>query len=380
MLLRLQTPLALAGALLLFHAFSQAPPPLDGALSWAALALVAFALYQSWKVQAARPSGPGLGTTPVDSERLRAQLDDAHAQLELETRTRRAAEQALRTADERYSLAVRGASDGLWEWDLVGGKAYFSPLWKSLLGFEDDEIGGNIDEWRSRIHPEDKARVLQEMDDHLAGHTSRFENEHRLLHKDQSWHWVQARGSAIRHANGKAYRMVGLHSDITARRAAEQMLLEVAEALASARGEACFQLIAQNFAKVMGVREAFVCEPCDQPPTKARMLAWWCEGRFLPNVEYELEGTPCKNPQVEGRTCYCSKGLEEMWPLEKPFDRTAYLGIPIRDSAGVVIGHIACTDNKPMPERTPHLAIFRLFAERASVELERRMLSNANVL
>jgi PAS domain S-box-containing protein len=393
MQLRLKVPLILATALLLLYALNRpilSALHIDTAITWGALALVAFALYQ-----VARPGQPSRiadaalqatdapphhGTTGdraltwTSAEQWRARLQEAEAKLEREIEARRAAQQALHEADERYSLAVRGASDGLWEWDLATGKLYFSPLWKSLLGYDDSEIGNDIGEWHGRIHPEDKARVLKEMDDHLAGHSPRFENEHRLLHKDQSWHWVHVRGTAIRHATASPYRVVGLHTDVTARRAAEQMLLEVADSLASARGEVCFQIIARSFAQVMGVREAFVCEPCDQPPTKARMLAWWCEGRFLDNVEYELEGTPCRNPQVEGRTCYCSKGLEEQWPLEKPFDRTAYLGIPIRDSAGAVIGHIACTDNKPMPERTPHLAIFRLFAERASVELERRAL------
>jgi PAS domain S-box-containing protein len=388
MQLRLKALLAVATVLLLLCALYRpmlSALHIDATITWGALALVAFALYQ-----VVRPSHPArmVDRAPQHANEqarhdptgdLAHKLREVEAKLEHEIEARRAAQQALHEADERYSLAVRGASDGLWEWDLHTGTMYFSPLWKSLLGYDDSEIGTDIEQWHHRIHPEDRARVLKEMDDHLAGHSPRFENEHRLLHKDQSWHWVHARGTAIRHAAGSPYRVIGLHTDITARRAAEQMLLEVAESLATARGEVCFQIVARSFAQVMGVREAFVCEPCDQPPTKARMLAWWCEGRFLPNVEYELEGTPCKNPQVEGRTCYCSKGLEEQWPLEKPFDRTAYLGIPIRDSAGAVIGHIACTDNKPMPERTPHLAIFKLFAERASVELERRALLRGRV-
>jgi PAS domain S-box-containing protein len=391
--LKVTLPLVLAALLFVLASLAHHWWPenrFETAAAWGALAMVALALYQLqrfvWRPwRAIKAAAPSLSANEPDGaldfsllaatiNQSREQLLEAQTELAAERAARRVAQHALREADERYMLAVRGASDGLWEWDLKSGQTYFSPLWKSLLGFDDSEIGDHINEWHSRIHPEDRARVLQEMEDHLAGHTPRFENEHRLLHKDQSWHWVHARGTAIRHAGGTAYRVVGLHSDVTARRAAEQMLLEVAEALATARGDACFEMVARSFAQVMGVREAFVCEPCDYPPTRARMLAWWCDGRLLPNVEYELEGTPCRNPQVLGRTCYCPKGLEEQWPLEKPFDRTAYLGIPIHDSAGRVIGHIACTDNKPMPERTPHLAIFKLFAERAGVELERRVL------
>ncbi len=306
--------------------------------------------------------------------RLRTELDEARATLVRESAHRREAEEALHEAEERYALAVRGANDGLWEWDLRREEVHYSPLWKSLLGHDDSEIGTGIDEWRNRIHPDDRARVLQELDEHLAGKSARFENQHRLRHKDGSWRWILARGTAIRHASGTPYRLVGLHTDITARRAAEQTLIEVAESLSAVSGDECLRTLVRSFAQVMGVREAFVCEPCDAPPTRARMLAWWRDGEFLAGVEYDLEGTPCKNPHVYGRTCYCPMDLEKQWPLEKQFNRRAYLGLPIHDSAGQLIGHIACTDNRPMPEQTPHLAIFKLFAQRGGIELERRAL------
>ncbi|MBX9961674.1 MAG: PAS domain-containing protein [Burkholderiales bacterium] len=305
---------------------------------------------------------------------VRAGLDEARAALSRESAARRETEEALHEAEERYALAVRGANDGLWEWDLRREEVHYSPLWKSLLGYEETEIGSRIDEWRDRIHPDDRERVLQELEEHLAGKSLRFENQHRLRHKDGGWRWILARGTAIRHASGAPYRVVGLHTDITARRAAEQTIIEVAESLSSVSGDECLRTLVRSFAQVLGVREAFVCEPCDSPPTRARMLAWWRDGEFLNGIEYDLEGTPCKNPHVFGRTCYCPIDLEKQWPLEKQFNRRAYLGLPIHDSAGRLIGHIACTDNRPMPEQTPHLAIFKLFAQRGAIELERRAL------
>lgn len=305
---------------------------------------------------------------------VRAGLDEARAALSRESAARRETEEALHEAEERYALAVRGANDGLWEWDLRREEVHYSPLWKSLLGYEETEIGSRIDEWRDRIHPDDRERVLQELEEHLAGKSLRFENQHRLRHKDGGWRWILARGTAVRHASGAPYRVVGLHTDITARRAAEQTIIEVAESLSSVSGDECLRTLVRSFAQVLGVREAFVCEPCDSPPTRARMLAWWRDGEFLNGIEYDLEGTPCKNPHVFGRTCYCPIDLEKQWPLEKQFNRRAYLGLPIHDSAGRLIGHIACTDNRPMPEQTPHLAIFKLFAQRGAIELERRAL------
>jgi len=305
---------------------------------------------------------------------VRADLDETRAALSRESAARRETEEALHEAEERYALAVRGANDGLWEWDLRREEVHYSPLWKSLLGYDEAEIGSGIDEWRDRIHPDDRERVLQELEEHLAGKSLRFENQHRLRHKDGGWRWILARGTAVRHAGGAPYRVVGLHTDITARRAAEQTIIEVAESLSSVSGDECLRTLVRTFAQVLGVREAFVCEPCDSPPTRARMLAWWRDGEFLNGIEYDLEGTPCKNPHVFGRTCYCPIDLEKQWPLEKQFNRRAYLGLPIHDSAGRLIGHIACTDNRPMPEQTPHLAIFKLFAQRGGIELERRAL------
>lgn len=306
--------------------------------------------------------------------RVRADLEEARATLSRESASRREAEEALHEAEERYALAVRGANDGLWEWDLRREEVHYSPLWKNLLGYDETEIGSGIEEWRDRIHPDDRERVLRALDDHLAGKSLRFENQHRLRHKDGSWRWILARGTAVRHASGAPYRVVGLHTDITARRAAEQTIIEVAESLSSVSGDECLRTLVRSFAQVMGVREAFVCEPCDSPPTRARMLAWWRDGEFLNGIEYDLEGTPCRNPHVFGRTCYCPIDLEKQWPLEKQFNRRAYLGLPIHDSAGRLIGHIACTDNRPMPEQTPHLAIFKLYAQRGGIELERRAL------
>jgi len=67
--------------------------------------------------------------------------------------------EALRDSEERYALAARGANDGLWDWNLASDKIYFSPRWKSMLGYEEDEIGSSPEEWFQRVHPEDVQRV-----------------------------------------------------------------------------------------------------------------------------------------------------------------------------------------------------------------------------
>jgi PAS domain S-box-containing protein len=142
---------------------------------------------------------------------------------------RRRAEDALRRqteellqSRERFELAVRGSQDGLWDWDLRTGDVYFSPRWKSILGYEDHEIPHRIEEWEQRLHPDERERVLAANRAHAQGLTPHYEYEYRLRHKDGSYRWILARGVALRDASGKAYRMAGSHVDVTDRKRAEE--------------------------------------------------------------------------------------------------------------------------------------------------------------
>jgi diguanylate cyclase (GGDEF)-like protein/PAS domain S-box-containing protein len=135
------------------------------------------------------------------------------------------AEKALWESEERYALAVNGANDGVWDWDLKGNTAYFSPRWKSMLGYREEEIGNDIDEWFSRVHSEDAVGLHKALEAHLEGQEPHFEHEHRMRCRDASSIWVLSRGLAVRDGTGKPYRMAGSLTDISARKRAEEQLL-----------------------------------------------------------------------------------------------------------------------------------------------------------
>jgi diguanylate cyclase (GGDEF)-like protein/PAS domain S-box-containing protein len=154
-------------------------------------------------------------TKPVDFRVVLARIG-AHLQ-------RKRAEAALRESEERYALAARGANDGLWDWNLKDDTVFYSPRWKSMLGLEDGEVGSGPEEWFSRVHPEDVARVRQEVADHLDGRSACLQTEHRVLHKEGHFRWILTRGIAIRDGDGRPVRMAGSHSDVTEGKVADAL-------------------------------------------------------------------------------------------------------------------------------------------------------------
>lgn len=140
--------------------------------------------------------------------------------------TRERAELALRKSEERFQLAVHGTDAGIWDWNLVTNEVYYSPRWKSILGYEDHEIQSAYEEWEKRLHPEDSERIIATLRAYLDGEILDYDVEHRLRHKDGSYRWILVRGAAVRDAGGKAYRMAGSHLDITERKLSEASLRE----------------------------------------------------------------------------------------------------------------------------------------------------------
>lgn len=135
------------------------------------------------------------------------------------------AARALQESEERYALAAKGANDGLWDWNLEDNSIYYSPRWKAMLGYGEDEIGSSPDEWVKRIHRDDVDRFMDELKAHLDGRTATLRCEYRIRRKSGEILRMVARGVAVRNEDGAAYRMAGSQSDITDRRRAEERLI-----------------------------------------------------------------------------------------------------------------------------------------------------------
>ncbi|MCY4746272.1 EAL domain-containing protein [Pelomonas sp. UHG3] len=135
---------------------------------------------------------------------------------------RRAAEQRLHEADAVWKLALESSGDGVWDWHVQAGVEHFSDRYLRLYGFEPGDIEATPEAFDRRTHPDDLAQMARDREDHFAGRTPIYRNEHRVLARDGTWKWVLSRGMVIaRDAQGRPLRMVGTHTDITDRKRQE---------------------------------------------------------------------------------------------------------------------------------------------------------------
>lgn len=157
-------------------------------------------------------------------------------------------ERKTRENEQRWNFALEGSQNGVWDWDLQTNAVFFSRRWKEMLGFQDHEISGSLEEWDKRVHPDDKARTYADIEKHMKGEAAHYENEHRVLCKDGSYKWILDRGMIVsRDAGGKPTRMIGTHTDITERRRAEETIRELSltDELTGLRNRRGFMTLAQ---------------------------------------------------------------------------------------------------------------------------------------
>ena len=134
----------------------------------------------------------------------------------------------LARLEERVQLAQSAANDGMWDFDVETNEVYFSPRWKSMLGYTDEDISGSPD-WRGLVHPEDLTKVQNAISEHVAGKTPLFESVHRMRHRNGDWRWVVSRAKARVDKHGRLLRLVGVELDITERKLYEEALFREKE-------------------------------------------------------------------------------------------------------------------------------------------------------
>lgn len=134
----------------------------------------------------------------------------------------------LAASQERFQLALRGSSHGIWDWDLKEGTVFYSARFKELLGCDDHSLLNTRESVTERIHPIDRIHRALAIERHLKDRQA-YDVEFRIRRSDDTYRWFNERGQAVWNADGKPVRVVGSLGDITERKLSEAMLIERAQ-------------------------------------------------------------------------------------------------------------------------------------------------------
>ena len=147
-------------------------------------------------------------------------------------------------------------------------------------------------------------------------------------------------------------------------------LRAILEGTATETGERFFAALVENLAKAMNTYGAWVTEYIEES-RRLRALAFWLGGEFVHDYEYDIAGTPCE-AVIEGASLvHFPDNIIELFPDNstlKAIGAVSFMGVPLMDLDGRILGHLAVLDRRPMPKEPPHLALFRIFAARTAAE------------
>jgi PAS domain S-box-containing protein len=188
--------------------------------------------------------------TPIKDEsgniiHLMAVKEDITAKREAVTSLKEA-EKELIIAKERFELAVNGSNDGIWDWDIASDKLYLSPQWKAQLGYADSELENKMETFEKLLHHTDKPRVYAYLDRYLKAELNDYCIEFRMMHSDGTYRWIMARGKAILSSAGVPVRMAGSHTDITERRAADELIRKRLQLMEYSAGHSLHELLQKS--------------------------------------------------------------------------------------------------------------------------------------
>ncbi len=244
----------------------------------------------------------------------------------------------LARLEERNSLSLPSANDGLWDFDVENNTVYFSPRWRKMLGYDEHDPNVSPD-WRRLVHPDDMARVQALIRDHIAGKHPMFESVHRMRHCKGDWRWVVSRAKARVDGTGRLRRLVGVEFDITERKLYEDALFKEKES-----AQITLQSIGDGVITTDG---NLVVEYLN--PTAEELTGWKFEEAQGKGIDEIFRGfheetcEPLENPlSVAIRRARAIKSVRPTLLFKRDGDEL-YIestASPIRDGSGAVCGGV----------------------------------------
>lgn len=298
------------------------------------------------------------------------------------------AEQKLKESQQRWRFALESSGFGVWDWDVEHDQIFFSSQWKALLGYEpQDEMPTNYADFQSLLHPGDKTALMAAVQEHLSGRTPSFVGEFRLRSKNGTWKWALSRGRVIEFdPAGQPKRMIGTTADISKRKAAEEREAHSLQLIAEgAPSIAVLEAITRNVeAAYPGMRCSVML--VDASGTRLQMKT----APGLPDFAREqIDGMPigpnigcCGAAAHAGVRVICSDVLadERMEPFHKlalQAKLRACWSEPIINSAGKVLGTLACYHEAPHEPSQSEMQSVSNAARLAALAIEREWKEQA---
>lgn len=248
-----------------------------------------------------------------------------------------------------------------------------NPAFERMVGYLEPELTGLTVE--QLLHPDDRAEQRRFFDELTDDKRDMFTVTRRFLRLNGQMLWVNSTCAALRDVEGRFQYAISFDEDITERRKGEEALQAIAEATFSASGTDFFRDLVRLLATALNVPYALVTECTNPLKDHVRALAFWREEKHIDGYEYDLAGTPCQRVVQQNTLSYHPRDVQRLFPKDQDLvglQAQSYLGIPIYDSVGNVLGHLFVMDRKAMENEPRGLSILKIFAARAGAELERK--------
>ncbi|HEY9599220.1 MAG TPA: PAS domain S-box protein, partial [Cyanophyceae cyanobacterium] len=283
---------------------------------------------------------------------------------------RKQAEEELKEAKERLELVIRACNDGFWDWNFLTGDIYFSPRWKEMIGYSDDEFPNNLASWEKAIVEEDRIAALKLVEDYNTGRVSRFLATQRFRHKNGSIVYILSRAIHLKDGTGQVVRMVGAHTDITELVKAQDALQE---------SEERFRQMAENIREVFWMTDLDKKQMVYVSPAYEEIWGRSCESlyqnpesfvdsihpddrtRVMAAFEKQIRGEYDEEYRVVQRSG------QERWIRDRAF--------PIRNAQGQVYRIVGIAEDITEEKRVQQEMLNALHKEKELSELKSRFVS-----
>jgi PAS domain S-box-containing protein len=266
---------------------------------------------------------------------------------------------------------MEGAAEGIIVYDPELRYQLWNPYMERLTGKRAEEVLGKVaTDVFPRLIPSGFEAALKRA---LQGEVMRVPDALIPKHSAEGQDvWESCTFAPHRDAQGRIVGIIGLVRNVTERHSAEETFRSIVVGTAAVTGDDFFASLVRHMAAAFRVRHAFIASCDDQK--RAKTLAFWDTDQLGKNFEFDIADTPCMKV-LQGEVCHYEKGLQVLFPLDKGLEDwhvESYLGVPMLDGMGCVIGHIAALDDKPMKHDPRAIDVLKIFAARAAAELKRQ--------